>query len=179
MIRRIVWLLAALTLMASGGYTFVYLYRWEWNRALFTSLVFIAVEVGVVAALLIRRFARIEARLDAEQERIAAEARAKIRLAETAPKRDHFAWLQRSTQRTNVFITILLGAGVLISALTWVVDKLASRTARPTLESGLAKRLGTVSFPDHPLVPEDEELVAQGGPYSNDPAIAVLLGPRR
>lgn len=179
MMRRIVWLLAALTLLASGGYTFVYLYRWEWNRALFTSLVFIAVEVGVATALLIKRFTRIEARLDAEQERLAAEARARIRLEATAPKRDHFAWLQRSTEGTNVFITILLGAGVLISALTWVVDRVASRTARPTLESGLAQRLGTISFPAHPLVPDDEELVAQGGPYSNDPAIAVLLGPRR
>ena len=32
--KALIMLIATATLAASGGYLFVYLYRWEWNRAL-------------------------------------------------------------------------------------------------------------------------------------------------
>jgi len=179
MARKLAWLLAGVTLAASGGYTFVYLYRWEWNRALFTSLVFIAVEIIVALGLVMRRLARIEQRLEHDTGRSdGAEAHALAHLEVTAPTRRHFGWLEDSAGRMGVFITVLLGAGLLLSALTWLVDRIATRTARPTLERDLARRLGEIGYPTYALVPDDEELIAQGGPYDDDPALAILLGPR-
>jgi hypothetical protein len=68
------------------------------------------------------------------------------RVRETAPpRRPVFAWL--APDRTGVFLPILLGAGVLASALAWVVEGLARMTARPVLEERLATRLGVLALP--------------------------------
>jgi hypothetical protein len=61
------------------------------------------------------------------------------------PARPVFAWL--APDRTGVFLPILLGAGVLASALAWMVEGLARATARPVLEHRLAARLGTLALP--------------------------------
>jgi hypothetical protein len=172
MMRRILWLLATVTLLATGTYTIIYLYRWEWTRAQFSALLFIAIEVGVVAGLLLRRIARLERTL-AEADR---PAHGLEQIQATAPQRQHFAWLERTTERTGVFVTVLLGAGVLLSAVTWLVDRIASRTTLPSLEQSLARRLAPAAFPERPLVPDDAELVAQGGPYGSD-NVDILLGP--
>ena len=60
-------LLGGLTLAASGTYTFVYLYRWEWNRALMSAAIFIAAEVAVMGSLLSQRLKVIDRRLDAQE----------------------------------------------------------------------------------------------------------------
>jgi hypothetical protein len=172
MMRRILWLLATVTLLASGVYTLVYLYRWEWNRALFTSLLFIAIEVGIVAAVVLRRISRLEQTVSKADP----SPRVLERIEAAAPERHHFAWLERSMGRTNVFVTVLLGAGVLLSAVTWLVDRIASNTAVSSLESSLARRLAPAEFPGEPLVPDDAELLAQGGPYGADD-LEILLGP--
>jgi hypothetical protein len=68
------------------------------------------------------------------------------RVRETAPPpRPVFAWL--APNRTGVFLPILLGAGVLASALAWMVEGLARMTARPVLEERLAARLGVLALP--------------------------------
>jgi hypothetical protein len=172
MTRRVLWLVATVTLIATGVYTLVYLYRWEWNRALFTSLLFIAIEVGIIAAFVLRRIARLEQKI----QQADSSPRVLERIEAGAPDRHHFAWLERSMGRTNVFVTVLLGAGVLLSAVTWLVDKLASRTAVSGLEQGLARRLAPAAFPTGPLVLDDAELLAQGGPYGAD-NLDILLGP--
>ena len=46
--RKIGILAAVVTLLASGAYVFVYLYRWEWNRAQVSAAIFVAAEVGLV-----------------------------------------------------------------------------------------------------------------------------------
>jgi hypothetical protein len=99
MIRKIGWLVAVITLLATGAYTFVYLYRWEWNRALFTSLLFIAVEVGIALLLVLRRLSRVEQRMQT-----APDPAVLARVREHAPEREHFAWLERSMSRTGVFV---------------------------------------------------------------------------
>jgi hypothetical protein len=173
-IRRLGWLLGAVMLGFTGLYTIVYVYRWEWNRALFVAILFVALEVAGALALVLRRLKRIEAKLDdlpARQARVAAHLRA------TAPERRHFAWLEQSMSRTNIFITVLLGAGVLLSGLTWLVDRVATRTALPTLERTLAQRFDAAALPEGPLVPEDAELLAQAGPFAQDPDLQILLGP--
>jgi hypothetical protein len=171
MTRKIGWLVGIVTLLATGAYTFVYLYRWEWNRALFTSMLFVAVEVGIALLLVLRRLSRVERRLQAAPDPVVL-----ARVREHAPEREHFAWLERSMSRTGVFVTVLLGAGVLLSGASWLVDRIASRTAVPTLERGLVERLRPAAFPDDPLVPDDAELLAQGGPYGSE-HLGILLGP--
>ncbi len=172
MIRRAAESLAVAVLLASGIYTVVYLYRWEWNRALFTSIVFLATEVGLATMMVIRRLQRLE------QREVRASASPRDRLRESRPRRDHFAWLEREMSRSSVLITVLLSAGVLLSVITWLVDRVAGRTALPVLESALAARLERAAFPAEPLVPTDNELLAQGGPYGED-QIDLFLGPIR
>jgi hypothetical protein len=171
-IRKFAWLLGTLTLAFTGIYTIVYVYRWEWNRALFTGMMFVIVEVAAALALILRRFNQLEQHIKAEPP-----PEVVARLRDTAPERNHFAWLERSMTETNVFITVLLGAGVLLSGITWLVDRVATRTARPTLERGLARRFTGAAFPNGPLVPADAELLAQAGSYADDPDLRILLGP--
>lgn len=133
------------TLIASGGYVFVYLYRWEWNRAQVSAAIFIAAEVGLVGWLLAERMRRVERRLDtnavdAQQRRLQV-----IRGSAPAP-RVGFAWLARPDQM-NVFIPVLLGAGALMSGVAWVVERLSRATAGRVAEQGLAQRLGTLELP--------------------------------
>jgi hypothetical protein len=172
-IRRLGWLLAIVVLGACGIYTAVYLNRWEWNRALFVAVLFVAVEVAMATMLVLGRIRRLEERVRTRD----AAPRALQHIRATRTDRDHFAWLERSTRDLNVFVTVLLGAGVLLSAGTWLIDRIASRTALPTLERGLAARLAPMEFPTDPLVPDDEELLAAGGPYGED-RLDILLGPR-
>jgi hypothetical protein len=172
--RKLAWLFGALMLGFTGIYTIVYVYRWEWNRALFVAMLFVAVEVAGALALILRRLTALEQKLARDPEDVAELTG---RLAESRPERHHFAWLERSMSETSIFITVLLGAGVLLSGVTWLVDRIATRTATTTLERGLAGRLADASFPRRPLVPEDAELVAQAGPYADDPDLRILLGP--
>ena len=77
--RRLGKLAAFVTLAASGAYVFIYLYRWEWNRAQMSAAIFIAAEVGLIGWLLADRMRRLERRLDhaaldAEQRRAADPA---------------------------------------------------------------------------------------------------------
>jgi hypothetical protein len=172
MIRKFAWFICSITLAFTGIYTIVYVYRWEWNRAIFVGVMFVAVEVATALALIFRRLNQLEQKVAKQPDpQVLAQLRA------TAPERDHFAWLEAKMTETNVFITVLLGAGVLLSAVTWVVDRIATRTARPTLEHGLARRLAGAAFPHRPLVPGDAELLAQAGPYADDPDLRILLGP--
>lgn len=146
---------------ACAGYTFVYLYRWEWHRAIVAALFLVVTEVAITAAAILRRITALDQRLNAMtasrspaltaaappvEARVAAPVEVLHRLRESAPPpRPVFAWL--APDRTGVFLPILLGAGVLASALAWVVEGLARATARPVLEQRLASRLGTLALP--------------------------------
>lgn len=172
---RLGWLIGVVTLLGCAGYIFVYLYRWEWDRALFVTMMFVAVEVALGIALVLSKIRTLEENQDNGQE-TARESRILQVLQETRPKREHFAWLQDSS-RFNVFITILLGAGLVASGFAWLADRVASNTAHPTLERRLAGDLDDIAFPSDGLVPSEEELLAQSGPYRDDPNLRILLGP--
>jgi hypothetical protein len=154
-VRRLGMLLGAATLVATGSYVFVYLYRWEWNRALISAALFLAAEVAVVGW-------RIADRLDALDRRVddlAAHRQALVtrRLEETAPDaRQPFAWLSRP-DRLSVFVPALMGAGLLLSGLAWVVERVARSTVRPAAERHLASQLGTFALPSRGFLgtPED------------------------
>jgi len=163
--RRIGALAGILTLLGSGLYVFIYLYRWEWNRAHVSAAIFIAAEVGLIGWLLADRIRRVERRLehaavDNEQRRLHI-----IRSTAPAPKAG-FAWLARP-DRTNVFIPVLLGAGAVLSGLAWIVERLARATAGRAAERGLARDLAGLDLPGGGLL--------DGG---LDP-LALLRGPQR
>ncbi|HET8621695.1 MAG TPA: hypothetical protein VFM27_22190 [Acidimicrobiales bacterium] len=143
-------LLGGATLAASGAYTFVYLYRWEWNRALMSAAIFIAAEVAVMGSVLAQRLKAISQRLDAQVAAAGAPATAVRRErihAARPPARVSFAWLAKPEQM-NVFVPVLMGAGVLMSGIAWVVERLARATVTPMAEKGLATQLGTLALPE-------------------------------
>jgi Kef-type K+ transport system membrane component KefB len=57
--RRLGNLLGLIVLLCAGIYVFVYLYRWEWNRALFVAILFVATEVAIVANVLLQRMSTL------------------------------------------------------------------------------------------------------------------------
>lgn len=162
--RRFGALAGIATLVGSGAYVFVYLERWEWNRAQMSAAIFIAAEIGLVGWLLSDRLRRVERRVelalaDAEQRRLDT-----IR-ATAPPPRVGFRWLVRH-DTTNVFIPVLLGAGALLSGVAWVVERVARATAGRAAERGLAQQLGALELPPGGLL--------DGG---SDP-LALLRAPR-
>ena len=145
---RLAQLAAGVVLVASGSYIGVYLYRWEWNRALIAGMFFLIAEVGLGLALVLTRLGQIEERMGKPTNE---EALGRIR--ETAPPaRDHFEWLRSGGDRMGVFVPVLMGAGVIASALAWLVERLARATARPAMERGLAARLAPLAWPHDRLI---------------------------
>lgn len=172
---RLGWLIGALTLSGCAGYIFVYLYRWEWDRALFVTMLFVAIEIALATAMVLRKLRTLEEAEEAPRD-APRDTRILQLLEETRPKREHFAWLQ-DTSRLGVFITILLGAGLVASGLAWLADRVASNTAYRTLERRLAEDLDDIAFPADGLVPSEQEILAQSSPYRDDPNLRILLGP--
>ena len=133
---------------ATAAYTIVYLYRWEWHRALMAAVFLVVAEVALAAVAILRRLSALDQRIDTMAAASPPPETVDVlhRVRETAPPpRPVFAWL--SSQRTSVFLPILLGAGVLASAVAWMVETLARATARPVLERRLATRLGALALP--------------------------------
>jgi hypothetical protein len=169
-VKIIAWLAGLGTLLAGGGYMIVSLNRWEWNRALFFGLIFLIAEVGLATGLVLRRLARLEytsSKVDPAVARV---------LRETRPASpDRFAWLRESASGLNVFITFLVGGGVLISGIAWVVDKMASKSTNPMGEERLGRQLNAISYPTGGLLLDDITVLAQEVPGANDDQIRQLL----
>jgi hypothetical protein len=147
--RALRTLLGGVTLAASGAYTFIYLYRWEWNRALMSAAIFVAAEVAVMGSLLAHRLKVVTERLDRMESPTPAQTVRLERIRSTAPPpRPTFAWLARPEQM-NVFVPVLMGAGVLLSGIAWVVERLARATVTPVAERGLAAQLDSLALPAH------------------------------
>jgi hypothetical protein len=156
--RRLGLLTALVTMGGAGWYVFVYLYRWEWNRALISGVIFLAAEIGLMTSLVITRLARIERRLDERDPRQPPDPAVLARLHESAPPpREPFAWLGKSSQELSVFVPVLLGAGVVLSGLAWVVERLARRLTGPSIERNLARRLNAIAVPARGFVGRDDE----------------------
>ena len=61
--RRIAYASLIAALAASGIYVFVYLVRWEWNRALIAGVFFLGAEVALIGAALYEKLRSIERRM--------------------------------------------------------------------------------------------------------------------
>lgn len=141
---RVARTLLLAVMVGAGGYLFVYLYRWEWNRAIIAGIFLVAAEVAHATILVTERLAGLTtAPSRTGREEIGTIAR--IREAAPPPRR-RFAWLSATNGQTSVFVPVLMGAGVVLSGLAWIVERIAQRTARPRLENGLAKRLDALAI---------------------------------
>lgn len=149
---RIAAALGGTMLFFTALYFFVYLWRWEWNRALIAGVLFVATEVAMGCAIVLSRLRRIEDRMPAPDPAVLA------RIRETAPPaHDHFEWLSPKSGRLGVFVPVLIGMGVVASGLAWLVERLARATAGPALERGLAARLTALAWPAGGLVPDKRD----------------------
>ena len=163
---RIARVLGAAMLVATGLYFFVYLWRWEWNRALIAGVLFVATEVAMATATILDRLHSLGNRLGAADPAVLA------RIKETAPPpHDHFEWLSPRSDQLGVFVPVLIGMGVVASGLAWLVERLARATAGPVRERGLAARLGPLAWPADGLVPDeaDDPLAVLQGPLPHQP----------
>jgi hypothetical protein len=169
-VKIIAWLAGIGTLLAAALYMIVSLNRWEWNRALFFGLIVLIAEVGLATGLVLRRLSRMEyrRRVDPVIAQILRETR--------PPSPDRFTWLRESTREMNVFITFLVGGGVILSAIAWLVDRIASNTAAsPAGEQRLGRQLEAISYPTGGLLVDDVTVLAQEVPGANDEQIRRLL----
>jgi hypothetical protein len=165
MAGKIAKLFGVIVMAASGAYVFVYLYRWEWNRALISAAFFLAAEVALYASAILDRLGKLDAKLDDAAHR-ADVARQHLK-ATAPPARNHFDWLSPSkTSEMSVFVPVLLGAGVVLSALAWLVERLSRATAGAVIEDALARRLGPLVLPSVALVPDPGPASILDGPVA-------------
>ena len=161
--KWLAYAMAGVALLGAGTYVFIYLYRWEWNRAIMAGVLFIAAEIALAAALLLERMRSLEQKLDEAAERSGALTSLDAIQGAAPPPRRHFAWLS-DQDKVGVFVPVLMGAGIVISGLAWAVERLATSTARPVMERRLALRLQPLALP-------------AGGLTGNAPP-APAIGPR-
>lgn len=162
------WLSGLATLVSALVYMSVSLNRWQWNRTLFFGLVVISAEVALATGVILHRLGQIQ-RPDRR-----VDPRVLTTLRDTRPAApNRFAWL--APDRTNVFITFLVGGGVVLSALAWLVDRIAARTTTPAGEERLARALGAISYPTGGLLVDDMTVLAQAVPGLDEPQLHTLL----
>ena len=169
--KIVAWLAGIGTLVAALAYMVVSLNRWEWNRALFFGLIVLIAEVGLAAALILRKLAQIQY----GQRHPPDPAIRAILRASRPPSPDRFAWLHETTSRTSVFITFLVGGGVLLSAIAWLMDQVASKTSTPVGEQRMARQLDQISYPQGGILVDDVTVLAQDVPGADDAQIRKLL----
>ncbi|MEV6110377.1 hypothetical protein AB0M28_37605 [Streptomyces sp. NPDC051940] len=142
------YLFGALSAAAAGGYFAVYLYRWEWQRALISGVLLLVVEIFLVCVVVLSRISRLERRLD-EHSAAQHDVLRRLESARRDPAARPFPWLDGtgSGNRTYVFVPVLMAAGAVLSFTAWVVQKVAAATARPGAERRLAGRLTVLTVP--------------------------------
>jgi hypothetical protein len=148
--RAFVVMIGAATLAASGAYVFVYLYRWEWNRALISAVIFLAAEVAVLGWVLHRKLDVIGQDLDGiGRELEAVRTRRIAGHLDTARNQPSavFEWLRPDADGPRVFIPVLLSAGLVLAGIAWVVERLGRMTAGRMSDRHLASGLSRLSPP--------------------------------
>jgi hypothetical protein len=170
-VKVIAWLTGIGTLIAAAAYMVVSLNRWEWNRALYFGLVVLIAEVGLATGLVLRRLKRLA---QAQEESVDPAVREILR-SHRPPGPDRFAWLRESPSRLNVFVTLLVGGGVIISGAAWLVDRVASRTGAGAREQRLARQLAAIAYPREGLLVDEATALAQDVPGIDDAQVRTLL----
>jgi hypothetical protein len=152
--RIAVQLLTLAVTTISGAYLLIYLYRWEWNRAvisgIFALIALLVFEMAVVFGALRSIGERLD-RIDDSLERAesAREVARSISEHNAADGAQHFAWLRESGDRFSVFVPLLIGTGAVLSGVAYVVERVAGLVASATLDRKTARLLA----PELPLGP--------------------------
>jgi hypothetical protein len=159
--RRLATVVLLATMAASGWYFFAYLIWWEWNRAAIAGVLFVGAEVGFMTLLVFGRIERVSRQIaDANRE-----ARVRARLDAAPGSSRHFAWL-REPQQLNVFIPVLLGAGIAASGIGWLVERFARAAGSNNTSTSLSAELAK-------LAPKPTGFLGGGDP------VDLLQRPRR
>lgn len=107
-------------LAGTGGYLLLYLYRWEWQRAIVSGIFFLAALIALCTILVLRRLDRIERRslssAPPAAPAYAANASASVPVFPFLEPRDSY----------GVFIPILLGFGAVVGLIAVAVERIAS-----------------------------------------------------
>ncbi|QIB47259.1 hypothetical protein [Streptomyces aureoverticillatus] len=148
--RYVNYLFGGLTAAAAATYSVVYLTRWEWQRALICGVLLLVVEGLLVCAVLLGRIGRLERQV-AESGLRTEEVWRRLRESGAEQGSVRFRWLEPrgsdGAHRTYVFVPVLMAAGVLLSGVAWIVQKISAATARPGAERRLAGRLTRLTAP--------------------------------
>lgn len=153
LVHRLGRLLSGAVLVASGSYVFVYLVRWEWNRALIAGLFFLAAELVLIADVLMARVGGLGRQIEQERAREQTTALAARLRANRPDTPGPFAWLAPDRDRLDVFLPVLIGAGVVLSAVAYLVEQVSRVTAVPVAEHELARGLSPMALPVEGLAP--------------------------
>ncbi|MFE9649171.1 hypothetical protein ACFYO0_34655 [Streptomyces sp. NPDC006365] len=150
--KYVSYVVAGVAAAATGAYLFVYLYRWEWQRALTSGVLLLIIEVFLVAAILLSRLGRLERRLGESETRAEEIQRRLQQSREAAPER--FRWLdtrpfegREDRNDTFVFVPVLMAAGAVLSVVAFIIQKIAGATGRAKAERVLAGRLASLAAP--------------------------------
>lgn len=171
--KKLAWLLLLAVTVTAAVYLFRHLIRWEWHRAMFAGIAMLAGEIALATAVIVRTIRRALA----ERGNTGVDERVLARLRESRPPSGRvFAWLKPEADHTNVFVSILLAGGVVVSAAAWAIDKVAKTTSTGGMENRLAARLATLQPPPDGFVAADDTLLAAGRPVDDD-TLELLLGP--
>ncbi|MER6159963.1 hypothetical protein ABT147_31160 [Streptomyces sp. NPDC001868] len=174
--RRLAYLFGGAAAVGAGVYFVVYLYRWQWQRAILSGVLLLIVGVLLLGIVLLGRLARIEERIR-ESERRQQDALARLRQSRSTERGDRFRWLEEDpASRTYVFVPVLMVTGVVLSGIAWVVQRVASVTARPTAERSLAGRLAVLTAPDPAPDTDLEDAAPLGGGGRGRAARLVTMG---
>lgn len=166
---RLGWAVGWVTAFGALAYLFLYIYRWEWHRALVAGIVLVAVEVALTGALLLRRLGRVDSPGDTTPSLTGDRA---DRLVP-----HDFAWLDPRRERYGVFIPLLLGGGVMVSGLAWAIEKITGGLSTSSDTGGLPDGYEDITCPNGSLVPSDDEVRIRGLPAADDEHLRRLLGP--
>lgn len=166
-----------LTALVAAGYTMYYFALWEWNRAMVTGMLLLAVEVALAVVFILRRLERLEPDRDGPAGGTTPDRPAISTAQDATPA---FAWLATPPPGGNtygVFIPILMGSGLLVSAVTWLLQRVSERTADPRSARELPRSVQDIAFPDVCLVPDDHELRAHDARGDDDANLRLLVAP--
>lgn len=172
--KKLAWLLALAVTITAMVYMFRHLASWEWHRAMFAGIAMLAGQLALATAIIVRTIKRTGAQGGGGA---AVDDRVVARLRQTRPPSGRvFAWLKPEQGQMNVFVSILLAGGVVVSAGAWVIDKIATTTSAGGMENRLAAKLATLQPPADGFVAADGELLPAGRPV-DDETLGLLLGP--
>ena len=171
--RRVGYLVGLVVMASAASVLFLSLFRWEWNRALIAGLVFVVAQIGLGTAAILDRLKSIESRLN-EVNRPDPQVLATLK-ENAPPAKKPFAWLTSDADEVGVFIPFILGAGLVVSAVAWLLEHFARATAGPVLEQRLAARLTPVALPAHGLMGTAGPIVVQQPRRSNPVAKLAIV----